>query len=446
MDEYRLDAQMGTPSFGVPQIPAKPPFFACSAEKWALPVAWLLGWLYLKLILFVESGRWYSGVYFTGHGGWTLNLAPMLFALAFSGCILSLLAARRRVGGVNPFHTESLLWLGCLLVVAVALTFGRCAVLGEGETTLLLHGYAVWWAVAATGGLTDGKTGGFVPLDLVCGIGRAFSGLAYFPVGAWHLVFDREKKEKQKITWITLLYLFLALIALMLAATWLAGADAGFENLLDQVLVFENWELGENIFYLILALPVGAFFYGLSVMKPNRKPSALRLANAGKLRQVPTGLACGVLMAFFALYLLFFGVQGEYLFGAFLGRLPQGFTVAEYARQGFFQLCLVMLLNFALLAGSMSFAEKTVKEHKLLRVASAALMGFSLLLWSTAAAKLGLYIVTFGFTPKRLLAAWALLVLLVAGIRAVVNLWKDCSVIRPAALVGGVSLALLCLV
>ncbi len=151
-------------------------------------------------------------------------------------------------------------------------------------------------------------------------------------------------------------------------------------------------------------------------------------------------------MAFFALYLLFFGVQGEYLFGAFLGRLPQGFTVAEYARQGFFQLCLVMLLNFALLAGSMSFAEKTVKEHKLLRVASAALMGFSLLLWSTAAAKLGLYIVTFGFTPKRLLAAWALLVLLVAGIRAVVNLWKDCSVIRPAALAGGVSLALLCLV
>ena len=73
-------------------------------------------------------------------------------------------------------------------------------------------------------------------------------------------------------------------------------------------------------------------------------------------------------------------------------------------------------------------------------------MGFSLLLWSTAAAKLGLYILTFGFTPKRLLAAWALLVILVAGVRATVNLWKSCSILRPAALVGGVSLALLCLV
>ncbi|MBR5868653.1 MAG: DUF4173 domain-containing protein [Clostridia bacterium] len=446
MCDERLDTQMGTPSFGVPQNPEKPPYFACAAEKWALPAAWLLGWLYLRLILIVESDKWYSGVYFTGHGGWTLNLAPLLFAVMFSGAILCLLAARQRVGAVNPFPAESWIWFGCLLLVAGALTFNRCSVLGEGETTLLLHGYAIWWAVTVTGGLTDGKTGGFVLLDLACGIGRAFSGLVYLPVGVWHLVFDRERKARQKITWVAVLYLFLALIGLVLATKWLAGADRGFENLLGRFFVFDGWEVGVNLFYLILALPVGAFFYGLAVLRPQRKSSDLWSTQAAKLRQVPVGLACGVLVAFFVLYLLFFGVQGEYLFGAFWGRLPEGFTVAEYARRGFFELCLVMLLNFALLAVSVNFAEKRVREHKLLRMTATALLGFSLLLWSTAAAKLGLYIVTFGFTPKRLLAAWALLVILVAGVRATANLWKNCSIIRPAALVGGISLALLCLV
>ena len=441
MNERITDAEIGTPSFGALKNSEKKPYFAHNAEKWALPAAWLLGWLYCKLVVF-PNGQWYAPRWMAGQGGWNLNLGPLVFALLFAGAVLALVLGKKE----RVFTMEPILWLVCLLAVACGIAFDRGNVVGESGVWLLLHGYAVWWTISATGGLTDGKTGGFFLCDLFAGLGRAFAGLVYWPLGGIHLLLDRKNGGEKRLSLASGLYLLGALFALILAASWLAGADSGFGARLRTLFAFDDIQLGENVALVILGLPVGAFFYGLGAGKPNRKPSALRLQNAGKLRQVPCGVVCVTLAAFFLLYLLFFGVQGEYLFGAFAGRLPDGFTVAEYARQGFFELCLVMLLNLGLLTCGMVFAQKPVGEHKLLRLSSTALMGFTLLLWSTAAAKLGLYILTFGFTPKRLLAAWALLTLLVAGILSVVNLWKKCPVVRPTLLVGGIGMALLCLV
>ena len=67
-----------------------------------------------------------------------------------------------------------------------------------------------------------------------------------------------------------------------------------------------------------------------------------------KLRVVPEAVWLAALGVFSVLYLAFFFVQGRYLFGAFTRTLPESFTVAEYARQGFFELCRVMAINFTL--------------------------------------------------------------------------------------------------
>lgn len=104
-----------------------------------------------------------------------------------------------------------------------------------------------------------------------------------------------------------------------------------------------------------------------------------------------------------------------------------------------------MLLNFLLLVGVDVTARTPLRQHTGLRTGGAVLLVQSLLLWATAASKLGLYIITFGFTAKRLMAAWALLVLAVAGMRFLISLWKQCSILRPTVLVGAVSFALLCL-
>src|SRR5699024_7320493 len=56
-------------------------------------------------------------------------------------------------------------------------------------------------------------------------------------------------------------------------------------------------------------------------------------------------------------YLLFVAIQFKYFFGA---HLAEGFTYAEYARRGFFELILVMLMNWTILT---SFLKK-VQDHR----------------------------------------------------------------------------------
>ena len=119
----------------------------------------------------------------------------------------------------------------------------------------------------------------------------------------------------------------------------------------------------------------------------------------------------GVLGCFIALYLVFFGVQAGHLLGAFIGSVPGKLTAAQYARQGFFQLTLVMAINFLLLGAAALCSREAPARHRVLRGMGTALMVESIFLAVTAAAKLGLYISRFGFTPLRLLSMWGVLVM-----------------------------------
>ena len=60
---------------------------------------------------------------------------------------------------------------------------------------------------------------------------------------------------------------------------------------------------------------------------------------------------------------LFSGIQ---IFGLFLGKmqLPEGYTYAQYAREGFFQLLAVSILNLILVLVCLSF----FRESKVLKV------------------------------------------------------------------------------
>ena len=66
-------------------------------------------------------------------------------------------------------------------------------------------------------------------------------------------------------------------------------------------------------------------------------------------------LTFGVIVS--AVYLLFIGLQARYLFSAFFGILPEAYTYAQYARQGFFELCVIALLNASFLIAMNSCAK-----------------------------------------------------------------------------------------
>ena len=67
------------------------------------------------------------------------------------------------------------------------------------------------------------------------------------------------------------------------------------------------------------------------------------------LRFAPRSTVLTALLVLCVVYLLFISMQAKYLFGAFWGALPEGFSYSEYARQGFFELCRVAAINIVIL-------------------------------------------------------------------------------------------------
>lgn len=404
------------------------PFTATSAEKASLLVSYLMAYLYVS-------------AFFTADTSPALKVAEVVFSVLFC-------AAVEWVYRAEKAGWESWVWLGCAAVILVSILAGRCRAV-PGVAMLLYHAYVVYWLLARSGRLMEGKSGRFLPLD-VC------HGFFAFPLSHLFLriqvLFYREEKggEKKKTVWPAVGAVALAAVLFYGAARLLGEADGEFhaltKDLLDWITLPKLPEYGTR---LLLSLPVGAYLFGLVLGTAREKPQALReragriTAGAEKLRRVPPAVWNMLLGAFCLLYLLFFVIQGSYLFGAFTRTLPESFTVSFYARRGFFELCWVMALNFLLL-GAVTVSSRTpAGQSKSTKIMCTALLGESFLLAVTAFSKLALYISCFGFTPLRLESSWLVCVLAAGCAAAMVWLWSEKKTARVWILFSGVTLALL---
>ena len=134
------------------------------------------------------------------------------------------------------------------------------------------------------------------------------------------------------------------------------------------------------------------------------------------------------------------------MFGGFMGRLPEGFSVAEYARAGFFELCAVMGINFGLLWMIAGLARQPVRAHRPLKIMCLLLLGQSLVFSAIALSKLGMYIGVYGFTPLRLQSTWLACVLMAGCVCGVVHICTGRKTFRAFMAFGAVTMAALCLV
>ena len=158
---------------------------------------------------------------------------------------------------------------------------------------------------------------------------------------------------------------------------------------------------------------------------------------------MPIAVLAALAAVFAAVYLAFFALQASYLFGAFTRTVPEGYTVAEYARQGFFSLCRVMAVNFALLWLMARTGVRPPRTQRALRALCTVLLAQSLLFAVIAASKLTLYITIYGFTPLRLQSAWLIAVLTAGCGCALYSLWSGKRSFRFWTLFSGLTLALL---
>jgi hypothetical protein len=129
-----------------------------------------------------------------------------------------------------------------------------------------------------------------------------------------------------------------------------------------------------------------------------------------------------VLIAINTVYVIFVVLQFSYLFGAWLGGLPEGSSYADYARSGFFELVAVTTINFVIMLGTLVYSGQ---EHSLLQKINNMmlyiLVGCSGVMLYSAYTRLVLYEEVYGYTTIRFLVhafmIFLALLLVIAGLR-----------------------------
>ena len=217
-----------------------------------------------------------------------------------------------------------------------------------------------------------------------------------------------------------LLGVLIAIPLLIVVVALLTSADMIFsswtETALDYVFFSSNP-------YLVCLLTVVIYVAAYGIMAAASRMMALKQTvadvqkNADTLsgqkgENTLTALTVTVLLTL--VYLLFCGIQLFFLFGNGKVSLPEGFTYAEYARQGFFQLLAVTFLNVLILM----LCRKPASKNLVLRVVLTVFSACTYIMIASAAMRMLLYIDAYHLTFLRILVLWflGLNTLLVTGI------------------------------
>lgn len=203
---------------------------------------------------------------------------------------------------------------------------------------------------------------------------------------------------------------------LLLVVPLLIRADAAFDGL---VMLLPDLDLRE----IIVTLFVGAFLfcvlYALCVGLVRSEPPEEYTPDPEKgLSSLTVGTVLGAVCFVYLLYLV---SQLAYLGGGFSGLLPAQFTLAEYARRGFFEMTALCAINLGIITLCLCVQKKKDPAPLTLRLMCLFIGLVTLFLVASASAKMFLYIESYGLTRLRLLTQ--IIMLFLALSTSVVMVW-----------------------
>jgi hypothetical protein len=216
----------------------------------------------------------------------------------------------------------------------------------------------------------------------------------------------------------------LAFPFLIVFAVLFASADAVFSSAVNNVFDFRRWSIGE----LIGRVLVGAVFAwvagGLFIVAGRRTDTAMSTVLPRFRGLLSSTASATTLLAIDALFVFFVGLQVAYLFGGVDTLNATGLTYSTYARRGFFELIAV-----AVLAGGLLFAVELVvaKRTRLYIGAALTLALATLVVVASAAYRMQLYQLAYGWTEQRFYALAAIAWLGAGGACAALLVWRDAT-------------------
>ena len=211
---------------------------------------------------------------------------------------------------------------------------------------------------------------------------------------------------------------------LVVFAILFSSADAVFSSALTNVFDLRKWSIGEFLARVLLAavfawLAGGIFVLAARGADTQMPPILTRLRGL-----LSSTAGTTMLLALDALFGFFVALQIAYLFGGLDTLNATGLTYATYARRGFFELIAV-----AVLAGGLVFClELVVARRSRLYVAAAlALVVATLVVVTSAAYRMQLYQLAYGWSELRFYALAGIAWLGVSGVVAAVLIARDAT-------------------
>ncbi len=211
--------------------------------------------------------------------------------------------------------------------------------------------------------------------------------------------------------------ILIAIPLLFVILLLLSGADAVFSNILYDLF---SWSFDLNVDFLFETgfLFLFAFIASYSIMcRLSLHNMKEEITDKRKLEPV-MGITFTSILSL--VYLIFCYIQIFYLFGG-LGTLPEDYTYSSYAREGFFQLVFVCLINLILILICMKY----FRENKLLKGILTFISLCTYIMIASSAYRMMLYIRAYDLTFLRVFVLWALVVLFLLLSGALVLIYKN---------------------
>lgn len=313
-----------------------------------------------------------------------------------------------------------------------------------GYVILFLHAAGVYWIMVLSESRLDGCLDERGLLDLMRGLfvipithfEKWFCALGNF----LSCILKARRKASGNVKQAAAGVL-LSIPVICIVLPLLMGADEGFRQMVAGVTgglsqwLWGVWDWSTAILW-VFAILVSCYLFGLffGAFENQRKEPPKRAS-----------LPAAMLTAFTAVILIVYSV----FFLTKLAGIPQAMADIQegtllrstYARNGFFELCWIASINFAVFSLVNWYwpAGKDRKKQIALSILGIQTLGFILL----ALFRMGFYIAGYGLTFKRVFTTWFMVVLLAAFVLMTIGNWKKLQSIRISVLFGCASFLLL---
>lgn len=248
-------------------------------------------------------------------------------------------------------------------------------------------------------------------------------------------LFSTNKGDKKVIGKVMLGFVC-AIPVLIVVVPLLISSDDAFRGMMSSI--FSN---SGNTFQLVLKIVLGAIIsmfaisYGFSL-----KFSRISQIKESKFKGIESVYIISFLSAIALCYLLYLFSQLAYFFSAFKGFLPNNeITYAEYARKGFFEMCVIAVINLGIVFLSMLLAQKqNGKACHSIKAITTFIAVFTLIIITTAISKMVLYIDAYGMTVLRITTSAFMLFLAIVFIAVILRVYLNkINIVKTALLAAG---------